>query len=115
MTQEQVNSLIRHIISVVGGIFIAKGIIDSSVLEYGLAAIGVIVSIVWSIKEKTFQLGQVEGVVRQLLTAVGGYLVYKGILDPSQVETWLAAISSILAAILGQTDKLWASATPVAK
>lgn len=112
MTKEQVFSLIRHILSAVGGILVGKGLLDDSTLTTIVGAVIALVGLIWSIIDHTYTLGSVEGVVRQILTALGGFLVFKGIIKPEQVETWVAVILALLPIILGQTDKLWANATP---
>jgi hypothetical protein len=112
-TRDQLMSLVRHIISVIGGILVAKGVLSDSVaFEIGGALVA-IASLVWSVVDKTFVLGSVEGVLRQLGTAVAGYLIWKGQAETAnQVTMWLGILLAVLSTVLGQTDKLWATATP---
>ena len=107
MTRDQVTSLIRHILSAVGGILIAKGLLDESTVMAVIGAVLGIVGIVWSIKDHNLTLGQTEGVLRQLATIASFYFVGRGIIDQGTLDIIVGGIIGILATVLGQTDKLW--------
>ena len=113
MTKEQLFSLIRHILSALGGILVAKGLADDQLVLAGVAAAVAIASIIWSIKDKTFELGSLEGAIRQVVTAIAGYFIFKGNqAGAAQVEFWGGIVVAVLVIVLGQTDKLWRNATP---
>lgn len=113
MTKENLISFIRHLVSLVGGILIAKGLANDSVIMEAAGALAAIAGIVWSIYDKTFTLGAVEGALRQVGTAVAAYLMFKGNQElASTITSWVGIIVALIAIILGQTDKLWQNASP---
>jgi hypothetical protein len=107
MTRDQITSLIRHILSAAGGILIAKGVLDTTIVMTIIGTVLGIVSIFWSIRDHNLDLGKVEGVVRQLGTLASFYFVGRGIIDQGTLDLILGSIIGILATVLGQTDKLW--------
>lgn len=52
MNKDQKMGVIRHTLTFVGGIFLAKGIIDESTLTDVIASIMVLVGTAWSLWEK---------------------------------------------------------------
>ena len=52
MKKEQVLGIIRHTLTFVGGILLAKGLVDQSLLTDMIASIMVLVGGVWSILSK---------------------------------------------------------------
>jgi uncharacterized membrane protein YphA (DoxX/SURF4 family) len=101
MTKENLLSLVRHVVSIVGGILVARGLANDSVVLEATGAVVAIVAIIWSIKDHTYDLGSLEGAIRQLGTAVA-----------ATVTSWVGILLVLLTTILGQTDKLWRNATP---
>jgi hypothetical protein len=113
MTKENLLSLVRHVVSIVGGILVARGLANDSVVLEATGAVVAIVAIIWSIKDHTYDLGSLEGAIRQLGTAVAAYLAFKGKGDlAATVTSWVGILLVLLTTILGQTDKLWRNATP---
>lgn len=53
MNQEQKLGVIRHVLTFVGGILLAKGLVDESLLTDMIASIMVLVGGVWSVLSKT--------------------------------------------------------------
>ena len=53
MNQEQKLGLIRHVLTFVGGILLAKGLVDESLLTDMIASIMVLIGGVWSIVSKS--------------------------------------------------------------
>jgi hypothetical protein len=52
MSKDQKMGVIRHVLTFVGGIFLAKGIIDESTLTDVVASIMVLVGTAWSLWDK---------------------------------------------------------------
>lgn len=50
--KEKVFGLVRHILSIAGGILVAKGVIDEGLLQEAIGGIMSIVAIGWSIGSK---------------------------------------------------------------
>lgn len=53
MKKEQVLGVIRHTLTFVGGILLAKGLVDQSLLTDMIASIMVLVGGVWSVVSKS--------------------------------------------------------------
>lgn len=102
MTKTQVFSLVRHVLSAVAGVLIAKGITDSSVTESVIGSVLVLTSVIWSIFDKTFAVNKLEGTVRQVLTTLGLFVAF---FKPEVIEQIVGFGTGILAIVLGQTDK----------
>jgi hypothetical protein len=52
LTKEQIEGIIRHSLTTVGGVLIAKGLIDDAILTEVIGAAITISGIVWSIIDK---------------------------------------------------------------
>jgi hypothetical protein len=52
MNKDQKMGVIRHVLTFVGGIFLAKGVIDESTLTDVIASIMVLVGTAWSLWAK---------------------------------------------------------------
>jgi len=106
MKQEQVISIVRHVLSVIGGLLLAYGIGQEVLFANVTGVVLGLISLVWSIKDKTATISQIGGVIRQTLTFVGGFLILKGILTPEKLEATIGAIVALLPVLLGQFDKI---------
>ena len=102
--QEHVTSIIRHLLSAVAGYLAIKGL-DGSVIEGGAGVVMAVVAVYWSIKDKTADQSTIAGVVRQLVSFIGGIFIEKGQLDPETLDSYLGAIVAILPIILKKVDK----------
>lgn len=52
MNKEQVLGLVRHVLTFVGGIYIAKGLVDEGTASEVIGAIITLVGSVWSVVSK---------------------------------------------------------------
>ena len=52
MTKEQKLGIIRHVLTFVGGILLAKGLVDESLLTDMIASIMVLIGGTWSVLDK---------------------------------------------------------------
>jgi hypothetical protein len=97
---DTLKSAIRHILNAAGAFLIGKSLfgtaIDESMWQTIIGIIMAIISVVWSIKDKTANIESVQGVVRQVITFVGGLLVARGWL---KAETLVTILSLALALI----------------
>ena len=53
MEKEQINGLIRHALTIIGGALVAKGVIDEDIM---LDCVGIgmsLVGVIWSYREKS--------------------------------------------------------------
>lgn len=102
MTQEQVNSLIRTVLTLLGAFLAGGGIkffgivIDTAYWQEITGSILAIVSIVWSIKSKEVDIEKLQGLVRQVVTFIAGIFVAKGILNENTSNAILAFVAAIL-------------------
>lgn len=115
MTKAQIISLVQHILSAVGGVIVAHGVASSSIVSEISGTILAVVSLVYSIKDKSATVSMVETTIHQVLTAVGGFLTF---VSPAKTTEVIGTIMAILPAILAQIsglkdDTVSAAATPV--
>jgi hypothetical protein len=99
MKKEQIFSLLRTLLTLAGAYLFGKNFfglpIDSSLWQE-IVGIGLgIVSVVWSIIDKTIQNDVWQGVVRHLITFASGILVAKGIISAATVQTIIAAFAGV--------------------
>lgn len=52
MNKEQVLGIVRHTLTVIGGVLITKGYIDESLLAEGVGIIASLVGFIWSVISK---------------------------------------------------------------
>jgi hypothetical protein len=96
MNKEQITSLIRHLLSIVGGFLLMKGITDSVTIEAGSGVLLGLISLYWSIREKTATSDMVAGVIRQTLSFAGGFLVNWLNLSLTEWQFWVATVISLV-------------------
>lgn len=103
MSKEQIFSIIRHVLSVIAGILVAKGVVAEGVaLELSGSLMG-LSAVVWSIFDKTITINKVEAGLRHLLTVLGAFWT---VFTPALSEQIISGIVAAIPFILGQTDKL---------
>lgn len=102
MTQEQVNSLIRTVLTLLGA-FLAGGglklfgiVIDTAYWQEITGFVLAGLSIYWSIKSKEVNIEKLQGLVRQVVTFIAGIFVAKGILNENTSNAILAFVAAIL-------------------
>lgn len=101
MKKEDILSIIRHILSAVGGFLVIKGI-DSGMIATGSGILLGLISVVWSVVDKTATVSAVEGALRQVATFIGGIFIAKGKLDPTQLDSYLGLLTAIIPFILSR-------------
>lgn len=94
-------SIVRHILSAIGGYLVLKGYVDDSILQQGIGTIFGIIAIVGSIISKTANNDMVLGTLRQIVTFVGGYLAAKGIINQQTVDTIVGLLTALIPLITG--------------
>lgn len=95
-----IMAIIRMLLSLFGSYLIGKNLfgatIDEVLWQEIVGAVLVVISLVWTILDKSAGIEKVEGVIRQFVTALGGLFIGLGIVKEETVTT----ISSILIALL---------------
>jgi hypothetical protein len=114
MNQISWQSLIRTFLTVIGTFLIGKHVlgntIDQQIWETILGAIMTVVSVVWSIIDKTATTEKLQSGVRQVVATIGGLLIASGKLTPEKLETWLGVVAILVPIIQG-----WLSRKKVAQ
>jgi len=105
MTRSKLYSLLRHAISLIGGILIARGVLTDGFGQEIMGTALSLLSVIWSIMDKTYTVNQIEGTARQLLTTLSGILIFKTALTPSTIDLIMAAVSGLLSTYLGVSEK----------
>src|ERR1044072_3626104 len=98
LTKAKLFSIVRHSLSAVGGVLVARGIVNSSIVTDISGVVLSITALIWSIKEKSTTVSMIEGVIRQVITALGGFLAF---ISPGKATQITGALLTILPAILG--------------
>lgn len=103
MKQEQINSLIRTVMTLIGAFLTGGGLhyffghtIDTAYWEEITGIVLTIVAIIWSIKTKTVDIEKMQGMVRQVVTFICGILIAKGLLNDQTGAAVIAFVGSIL-------------------
>ena len=52
MNSEQIKGFVRHTLTLIGGLLVAKGLIDEATMLEGVGVVMSVVGYVWSFKEK---------------------------------------------------------------
>jgi hypothetical protein len=105
MTQERVFSLIRNILTIVGGFLLGKMIfgtaIDANLWEGIIGVVMSLVGTIWSIADKTATIEKIQGTVRHIVSILGGILVSSGKLSAEQLELWAGVILALIPVFQG--------------
>lgn len=103
MKQEQINSLIRTVLTLVGAFLTGGGahyffghIIDTAYWEEITGIMLTIISIVWSISTKVVDIEKLQGSIRQVVTFICGILVAKNLLNAQTALAVIAFAGAIL-------------------
>jgi len=101
MKQEDILSIVRHLLSAIGGYLVIKGI-DNGLITQGSGVLLGLVSVIWSIVDKSATIDGVQGALRQVATFVGGIFIAKGKLDPTQLDSYLGLLTAVIPFILSR-------------
>lgn len=103
MKIEQINSLLRTIMTLAGAFIAGNGlhnffghIIDTAYWEQITGTVLLIVSIIWSISTKTVDIEKLQGSVRQVVTFVCGILIANGLLNDQTGAAVIAFVGAII-------------------
>lgn len=112
MKQEQINSLIRTVMTLAGAFLTGGGLhyffgreINVAYWEEITGVLLTIVSIWWSVSTKTVDIEKLQGAVRQVVTFICGILVAKGLLNDQTAAAVIAFIGAILPFIQAGMDR----------
>ncbi len=109
MNQDKLLSLLKNVLTVVGGLFLGKTIFGqvpftTELLDGIIGAALSITALVWSIKEKKVTIEMQQGAVRRVLSLIGGILVSSGKMTVENMNLWIGVILSLVPIIQGQTS-----------
>jgi hypothetical protein len=96
MNKEQITSLIRHLLSIIGGYLAMKGITDSVMIETGSGILMGLVALYWSIREKTATADMIAGSIRQTLSFAGGFLINLLNITMEEWQFWVGTVASLV-------------------
>lgn len=103
MKQDQLNSLLRTLMTLIGAFLTGGGIhsffghiIDVAYWEEITGILLTVVAIGWSIASKQVVIEKLQGMVRQVVTFICGILVAKGLLNDSTATAVIAFIGAML-------------------
>lgn len=99
---EKVDSLLRHILTMIAALLVAKGVVAEANVEVLIGGVIGLASIGWSVYIKDINQTRFEGAMRHILSAVAIYCAY---LTPALMEQIAGVITAIGLALFGQTDK----------
>lgn len=99
---EKVDSLIRHLLTIVGSWLIARGVLNESVATDVVGGAIALLSLGWSIYVKDYAKDKISGFVRQILTAAA---VFIGSLSPAMIDTIISVLGTVGMVWLGWDDK----------
>lgn len=109
MTKDTILSLIRSFLTAAGAFLIGKNIFgqaatsDTIMLWVGILV--TVVSTVWGIVDKTTGVDQWGSALRSIITAIGGYLVARGIINDNTVQAILSILAIVIPALQSQNAK----------
>ncbi len=107
LTKEIGLSLARHTLSAIGGILIARGVLTTGGVYELIGTAMAVLAMVLSFRDKTYTSSQIEGVVRQLLTTIGGFVTW---ITPDLTLEITGIAGILLSTFLGSINK--AKVTP---
>jgi len=100
MKKETFISILRHVIGLLGAFLIGQTLfgtaIDHSIWETVTGIFLSVGSVVWSIADKTATIEMVQGVVRQVITFLGGLLIASGKLSEETFKLILGLATAML-------------------
>lgn len=112
MTSEQLNSIIRTVLTLIGAFLTGGGVnylfgtvIDTAYWQEISGIVLAIVSVVWSIVSKTVDIEKLEGTIRQIVTFICGILVARGLLNAQTGMAVIAFIGAIIPLIQSYLGK----------
>ena len=102
MNIENINSLLRTVMTLLGAFLVGGGMkfFGMELSEgYWAEIVGVvlaIVAVVWSIRSKIVEIEKLQGLIRQIVTFICGILLAKGILNDRTMEAVIAFAGAII-------------------
>ncbi|MDR0901720.1 MAG: hypothetical protein LBM92_03005 [Opitutaceae bacterium] len=107
--KDTILSLIRHVVTLLGGVLLAKGYIDESIAAFLPGALCVLTGALWGAVDEYKVTGQKVhfwlSVVRHALTAIGGYFAASGKISAETVDLVIGAILALAGTLWGHVDE----------
>lgn len=105
MTKERIFSLIRNILTVVGGLLIGRMIagteVDAPLWENIVGCLMAVAGTVWGIFDKTAGIEMLQSTFRHLISTFSGIVVTAGWLTEEQVIAWGGVILALIPLLQG--------------
>lgn len=109
MTRETFIIIVKALFTGVGSFLIGKNLLGSEVnaawWETALGAVLAAVSIVWSIRDKEYNIEKLQASFRQVLLFAGGLLVSWGKITAEQLNSIIGALLIVLPALQSYVSK----------
>lgn len=112
MSKENVNSLIRTLLSLIGSLLVGHGahyffghVVDTAYWQEFTGVALALVSVIWSVSSKTLSIEMLQGVIRQVITFVSGYVLSVNLVSSDTVASFGALITALLPYIYGVLSK----------
>lgn len=100
MNKEQLLSLGRHVLTFLGTFLIGKSLwgipIMSETVDILVGVIMTLAGIGFSIYEKNIEIEKLQGLARQVITAIGGLFVARGTVTNEDIEKYVAIAMAII-------------------
>lgn len=105
MNKEDLLSLARNLLTIVGGFLIGHNLfglrVDESLI-FGLVGIVMsLVGIIMSIVDKSVTVEKTQGFVRHIVSTIGGILIGAGQLTAERLDMWTGIITALVPIIQG--------------
>ena len=111
---ETIKSIIRHLLTLLGGALAAKGWIDDSLVE---ALIGIIFALIGGLcgAYNEYRAGSIKhalfSALRHVASAVGAFCIVKGYITEETATLIISVIAAIGSAVWGIDDEIEAAKT----
>lgn len=108
-TKIEWQGIVRTLLSAFGAFLVGKNLfghaVDQSYLQEIIGVIMGVISVVWSVVDKTATVEMVQGGIRQLITFIGGLLVGAGKVTGETLQAILGIVTAIGPFIQGYLER----------
>lgn len=98
-TKIEISGIVRTLLASIGAFFLGKSLfghnVDNVLLNEIIGIVMGVVSVVWSVLDKTASVEMVQGALRQTITFVGGFLIGAGYVTNQGVQSILGLATAL--------------------